>query len=248
MLDVSGPLDTINADTLRIVRCGFRVAEALLATPDGGTSAGASRARAASRHPARGPVASVESLELLGDKPAAVFRDGSRVPLTLCRAEILALLDSRTQDWTAEELAHELHGDAGTPQAIRTEMFRVRSMLGDAVESNPYRFVAGLAGRSDSGRVLRLLREGLVMEALEAYRAPLLSRSGALAVQLLRDQLDLALGSAVRSSGDAGASHPLAVNGYGLRGLGGGCGDERYLSFRASAGLRLALVVEQVPR
>ena len=35
-------------------------------------------------------------------------------------------------------------------------------------------------------------------------RAPLLSRSGALAVQLLRDQLDLAVGSAVRSSGDAG--------------------------------------------
>ncbi|GAA1764197.1 hypothetical protein GCM10009712_10890 [Pseudarthrobacter sulfonivorans] len=66
-------------------------------------------------------------------------------------------------------------------------MFRVRSMLGDAVESNPYRFVSGLAGRSDSGRVLRLLHEGRMAEAREAYRAPLLSRSGALAVQLLRD-------------------------------------------------------------
>ena len=133
-----------------------------------------------------------------------MFADGSRVPLTLRRAEILALLDSRAQGWAAEELAYELYGDAGTPQAIRTEMFRVRSMLGDAVESNPYRLVAGLAGLLGFGRVLRLLREGRVAEALEAYRAPLLSRSGALAVQLLRDQLDLALGSAVRSSGDAG--------------------------------------------
>jgi hypothetical protein len=83
-------------------------------------------------------------------------------------------------------------------------MVRVRSMLGDAVESNLYRFVAGLTGCSDSGRVLRLLHDGRVAEALEAYPAPLLGGSGALAVQLLRDQLDLALGSAVRSGADAG--------------------------------------------
>lgn len=133
-----------------------------------------------------------------------MFADGSRVRLTLRRAEILALLDSRSQGWSAEELAYELHGDAGTPRAIRTEMFRIRSLLGDAVESNPYRFVAGLAGRSDSGRVLRLLREGRVAGAVDAYGAPLLSRSGTMAVQLLPDHLDLALGSAVRSSGDAG--------------------------------------------
>ncbi|TQJ35622.1 hypothetical protein FBY36_2897 [Arthrobacter sp. SLBN-122] len=130
---------------------------------------------------------------------------GSRLPLTLRRAEILALLDSRSQGWSAEELAYELHGDGGTPQAIRTEMFRVRSLLSDAVESNPYRLAPGLTGCSDSGRVLRLLRllrEGLVAEALEAYTAPLLSRSGVLAVQLLRDQLDMAVGSAVRASAD----------------------------------------------
>lgn len=249
VLDVSGPLDTISADTLRMVRCAVRVAEALLGTSDGGTSPGAPSSVAASsvrasRRPA--PIAArsvaVESLELLGDKPAAVFADGSRVPLTLRRAEILALLDSRSQGWSAEELAYELHGDAGTPQAIRTEMFRVRSMLGSAVESNPYRLAAGLAGHSDSGRVLRLLRDGFVAEALEAYRAPLLRRSVALAVQLLRDQLDMAVGSAVRAGGDAsllvqwlstdmGAVDPLAVEALG-RLVGGG--DPRYLAFRAA--------------
>lgn len=244
VLDVSGPLDTISADTLRMVRCAVRVAESLLGAPDGGTSLGASSPVRASRQSVRRPIAAVESLELLGDRPAAVFRDGSRVPLTLRRAEILALLDSRAQGWSAEELAYELHGDAGTPQSIRTEMFRVRSMLGDAVESNPYRLAPGLAGCSDSGRVLRLLREGRVSEALEVYRAPLLSRSGALALQLLRDQLDLALGSAVRSSGDAGllirwlntdmgSSDSAAVQALGRL---AGHGDARYLSFRASAG------------
>ncbi len=125
VLGVSGLLDTISADTLRRVR----VAEALLGTPDAGTSLRASPVRSASRQPARRPAAAVESMELLGDKPAAVFRNGSRVRLTLRRAEIIALLDSRAQGWPAEELAYELHGDAGTPQAIRTEMFRVRSML-----------------------------------------------------------------------------------------------------------------------
>ena len=249
VLDVSGPLDTISTDTLRMVRCAVRVAEALLGTSDGGTSPGAPSSVAASsvrasRRPA--PIAArsvaVESLELLGDKPAAVFADGSRMPLTLRRAEILALLDSRSQGWSAEELAYELHGDAGTPQAIRTEMFRVRSMLGGAIESNPYRLAPGLAGHSDSGRVLRLLRDGLVAEALEAYRAPLLRRSVALAVQLLRDQLDLAVGSAVRAGGDAsllakwlstdmGAVDPLAVEALGRL---VGRGDPRYLAFRAS--------------
>lgn len=244
MLDVSGPLDTISADTLRMVRCAVRVAESLLGAPDGVTSLGASSPVRASRAPIRRPSVGVDSLELLGDKPAAVFADGSRVPLTLRRAEILALLDSRAQGWSAEELAYELYGDAGTLHAIRTEMFRVRSMLGDAVESNPYRLAAGLAGCSDSGRVLRLLREGHVAQALDAYSAPLLSRSGVLAVQLLRGQLDLAVGAAVRASGDAGllmcwlstdmgAADPLAVEVLG-RLL--GRGDPRYLAFRASAG------------
>lgn len=243
VLDVSGPLDTISADTLRMVRCAVRVAESLLGTSDGGTSLRAPSSVRASRQGGR-PGVGVSSLELLGDRPAAVLADGSRVPLTLRRAEILALLDSRSQGWSADELAYELHGDAGTPQAIRTEMFRVRSMLGDAVESNPYRLAAGLAVCSDAGRVLRLLREGHLSEALEAYTAPLLSRSGVLAVQLLRDQLDLAVGSAVRSSGDVGllvrwlssdmgTGDPRAVEAFGQL---VGRADARYLAFRASSG------------
>jgi transcriptional regulator of acetoin/glycerol metabolism len=242
VLDVSGPLDTISADTLRMVRCAVRVAESLLGTSDGGASLRASSSVRASGQGVRRP-GGVSSLKLLGDRPAAVFADGSRVPLTLRRAEILALLDSRSQGWSAEELAYELHGETGTPQAIRTEMFRVRSILCDAVESNPYRLTARLMGCSDSGRVLRLLREGRVAEALEAYTAPLLSRSGVLAVQLLRDQLDMAVGAAVRARGDAGllvrwlstdmgCRDPRAVEALGQV---VGRADARYLAFRASS-------------
>jgi hypothetical protein len=244
VLDVSGPLDTISAATLRMVRCAVRVAESLLGTPDGGTSLGASSSVRESGQGVRRLGPAVSSLELLGNKPAAVFADGSRVPLTLRRAQILALLDSRSQGWSAEELAYQLHGDAGRPQAIRTKMFRVLSLLGGAVESNPYRLAPGLAAGSDSGRVLRLLREGKVSEAMDAYSAPLLSRSGALAVQLLRDQLNLAVGSAVRASGDAGLLIRWLSTNMGARdseaveapGRLVGRGDARYLAFRAPVG------------
>lgn len=82
-------------------------------------------------------------------------------------------------------------------------------------------------------------------EELEAYNAPLLSRSGVHAVQLLRDQLDLAVASAVRSSGDAG----LIIRWLYTDMSGGdfaavdalrrllGHGDPRYLAFRASSAL-----------
>lgn len=115
MLDVSGSLDTLSADTLRMERCAVRVAESLLGTSDDGASVGVSTPVHVSRQAVRRPVAAVESLELLGDQPAVQFRDGSRVPLTLRRAEVLAHLDSRAQGWSAEELAYELYGDAGTP-------------------------------------------------------------------------------------------------------------------------------------
>jgi hypothetical protein len=248
VLDVSGPLESLTADTLRMVRCAVSMAEALLRMSDAGTPLGAPSPVPMSRQSSRTgsaarPTAAAKSLELLGDQPAAVFRDGSRVPLTLRRAEILALLDSRSQGWSAEELAYELHGDAGVGASVRTEMFRVRSLLGDAIASNPYRLGEGLAGRSDAGQVLRLLREGKAAAALEAYRAPLLSRSGNMAIQLLRDRLDLALRAAVRASTDPallmrwlstdmGSADMAAVEALGkLVGL----RDARYLSFSAGA-------------
>ncbi|MCY1675596.1 hypothetical protein OVA06_12915 [Pseudarthrobacter sp. SL88] len=112
VLDVSGPLDTIRADTPGMVRCTVRVAESLLGTSNGGASLGGSSSGRAARQGVREHGVAVSSPELLDDRPAAVFADGSRVPLTLRRAVILALLDSRSQGWSAEELAYELHGDA----------------------------------------------------------------------------------------------------------------------------------------
>ncbi|WP_236966559.1 GAF domain-containing protein [Marisediminicola antarctica] len=223
ILNVSGPLDTVTVDSMRMVQCGVRLAEELL-----------------KQRPAGTPCTEI-SLELLGDHPAVVFAGGRRVSLTLRRAEILALLDSRNRGWSAEELAYEVHGETGAASSIRIEMHRIRAAAAGLLESNPYRLTDAAQGTSDVGRVLRALRNGNLTEALDAYAAPLLSRSATFAIDSLRVELNSAMGAALRASGsaklikrwcatDMGSTDEEAVR--ELRRLLGPL-DAGYLSFRA---------------
>ncbi|MCB5290884.1 Acetoin dehydrogenase operon transcriptional activator AcoR [Arthrobacter sp. SO3] len=205
VLDVSGPYESVTPDSLRLVRCGVRLAEELLKSvppPVGaGGRTGSTGGFAGGRSDAGARSQLV--LQLLGDAPAAALDGGARRPLTLRRAEILALLASRTQGWSADELAYEIHGDAGTAAAIRTEMHRVRSILGNVVEANPYRFSSAVRVVTDASIVAGHLRDGRVAEAFAAYPAKLLNRSSNLAIGFMRDELNEAVGASVRTSGDA---------------------------------------------
>ncbi|CAN7228912.1 transcriptional regulator [Arthrobacter sp. LjRoot78] len=193
VLDVSGPFESVTPDSLRMVRCGVRLAEELL------RSAGAP----AARQQTGGAVRSALTLTLLGDKPSAGLDGGARLPLTLRRAEILALLASRTQGWSADELAYRLHGEDGAATAVRTEMHRIRGILGNVVEPNPYRFSSAVRVVTDASVVADHLRDGRVAQALAAYPAKLLNRSVNLSIELMRDELNEAVGASVRASGDA---------------------------------------------
>lgn len=203
VLDVSGPFESVTPDSLRLVRCGVRLAEELLksaaAGPDGRPDEAAGLA--AGRNGAGGQTQL--ALRLLGDAPSAALDGGPSRPLTLRRAEILTLLASRTRGWSADELAYEIHGDAGTAAAIRTEMHRVRNVLGDVVEANPYRFSSTVRLVTDAANVAGHLRDGRVRQALAAYPAKLLNRSTNLAIGFMRDELNEAVGASVRASGDA---------------------------------------------
>ncbi|MBT2596108.1 helix-turn-helix domain-containing protein [Arthrobacter sp. ISL-72] len=211
VLDVSGPFESVTPDSLRMVRCGVRLAEEMLksagiARAGGFSAAGGATLRGVtplSERPSGSSVRSTLMLRLLGDKPSAELDGGARLPLTLRRAEILALLASRTQGWSADELAYHLHGEDGAATAIRTEMHRIRSILGNVVEPNPYRFASSICVVTDASMVAGHLREGRVSEALAAYPAKLLNRSANLSVELMRDELNEAVGASVRSSKDA---------------------------------------------
>jgi hypothetical protein len=198
VLNVSGPLTTVTADSLRMVKCGVRLAEELLRA--------ASRERSVRTAPAPSPTSAPSptlSLELLGDGPAVLTGDGRRLPLSPRRAEILALLDSRDHGWSADELAYEVHGETGSAATIRIEMHRIRGLLGDALQSTPYRLSPALRGASDVARVLRLVRSGQVAAAVAAYTAPLLGRSRAPAIEPLRAELNSAVGASVRATENA---------------------------------------------
>ncbi|MDN4642397.1 GAF domain-containing protein [Arthrobacter sp. PsM3] len=205
VLDVSGPYESVTPDSLRLVRCGVRLAEELLKSAAPPVGAGGRTWSAAGFAGGRSEAGARSQLvlQLLGDAPSAALDGGTRRPLTLRRAEILALLASRTQGWSADELAYEIHGDAGTAAAIRTEMHRVRSILGNVVEANPYRFSSAVTVVTDASIVAGHLRDGRVAEAVAAYPAKLLNRSGNLAVGFMRDELNEAVGASVRASGDA---------------------------------------------
>jgi hypothetical protein len=56
---------------------------------------------------------------------------------------------------------------------------------------------------TDASVVAGHLREGRVAQALGAYPAKLLNRSVNLSIELMRDELNEAVGASVRSSGDA---------------------------------------------
>lgn len=214
VLDVSGPFESVTPDSLRMVRCGVRLAEELLKSsgaPDGsrraepagqGFGGPAGFGGLAGQVPSDGGVRPALLLRLLGDKPSAELDGGSRLPLTLRRAEILALLASRTQGWSADELAYRIHGEDGAAAAIRTEMHRIRSILGSVVEPNPYRFPAAVRVVTDAAVVASHLRDGRVGDAVAAYPAKLLNRSANLSIELMRDELNEAVGASVRSSGD----------------------------------------------
>ncbi|MFF2317646.1 GAF domain-containing protein [Arthrobacter sp. NPDC058097] len=203
VLDVSGPIQSMTPDSLRMVRCGVRLAEELLKSagapaadslPEQTRSIPATRARSTGRS---------LTLRILGDKPTAEVDGGPPLALTLRRAEILAMLSSRSSGWSAEELAYELYGEDGAAASVRTEMHRIRGLLGNVVEPNPYRFTAGVKVETDAAMVAAHLRAGRVADALAAYPAKLLTRSANFAIELMRDELNEAVGASVGASGVA---------------------------------------------
>jgi hypothetical protein len=79
-------------------------------------------------------------LRLLGGVEASL--DGRRLHLSPRHAEILALLAAFPEGLSAGELGAALHGAGGSATTVRSEISRLRRLLGPALATRPYRLVA----------------------------------------------------------------------------------------------------------
>lgn len=151
------------------------------------------------------PATARLSVRALGCDRAQLDVGGATIELTPRRSEILMLLLLEPAGMSAERLAIELYGDFGKPVSVRAELSRLRRLLGDRLEANPYRLRG--AASSDVETVERLMADGSLTEALGRYTGPLLPASEVPAIVEVRERLDYELREAVLRSGDPSLLH-----------------------------------------
>lgn len=147
VLDVSLPVRFATAESAALVRCGVRLAEALLPGTSSQMNRPGSRmnlrgsqterSRLRSDHHESQPGRSAAAIRLLGHRPEIVRADGVRIRLTQRRAELLALLVSR-EAWTARALAEALYDDPAAAATVRGEILRLRRTTGLTISTQPY--------------------------------------------------------------------------------------------------------------
>lgn len=151
----------------------------------------------------------------LGRDRVELELDGARQLLSRRHSEILVLLAERPDGLSAEQLAIALFGDAGKPVTVRAELSRLRPILGERLQTDPYRLEPPV--ESDLAALRRLLRQGRIAAAAELHGDVLLPRSEAPAVVELRDELQGWTRNAVMTSDDPEAlwswiSHRLGAD------------------------------------
>lgn len=145
----------------------------------------------------------VLKLRLLGRDRAEIEVDGRLLQLSRRHTEVIALLAARPGGMTSDELAVELYGDAAHRSTARVEVCRLRKLLGDWIDTEPYRLCVDV--ECDVEQIQGLLEQGAVREAADRYEGKLLPHSEAPGVVRQRDGLDGWMRHAVMSADDGAA-------------------------------------------
>jgi hypothetical protein len=185
VLDISIPTRFASNELRTLVKSGVHLAETLLnlrveqvgapasrndfvstavavsppTAPGGGPHVGAAPGDTDTASDTAESHSGIGLIRLLSYKPEVVCCDGTRIPLTRRRAELLALLASR-EAWTAQALAHALYGESGSPTTVRGEVRRLKQSTGLDIDSNPY------ALSDEHRQVVDFLRPGAELERL----------------------------------------------------------------------------------
>ncbi|MDQ6936048.1 MAG: helix-turn-helix domain-containing protein, partial [Actinomycetota bacterium] len=137
-----------------------------------------------------------------------VWLDGRRLLLNRRQTEILALLALHADGLTLEQLHAQLYGDSTvTHSTLKAEVSHLRSALGGALSSRPYRLTMPV--RTDVDEVLELLQSGQVAAAVSAYGGDLLPGTDSPALTELAEYVAVAVREALLAHPE-----PLAVVRY----------------------------------
>lgn len=159
--------------------------------------------------PRTAPVRATLALPFLGAERPVARIDGRPVRLTLRHAEMLTLLAMNPAGMTADRLAQALYGEAGNPVTVRSEVHRLRAVVGPPlISTQPYRLRAHvdadfLDTRAD-------VRAGRVPDAEVLARGALLPTSEAPGIRTEREHLEAGVRGVVLRAGDAETLWALA--------------------------------------
>lgn len=132
-------------------------------------------------------------LRLMGE--AGAWLDGQPLHLSPRHADILALLAAHPEGLAADALGTALFGPDFSPISVRSEISRLRRLLGDRLATRPYRLTGPVD--LDLAELRAHLEAGRVDEALDLHGGGVLPRSRAPGVAALRDEVDTAMRDAI---------------------------------------------------
>ena len=156
------------------------------------------------QHPRHGlpPVDHGLSLTLLGAAEARL--DGQRLLLNRRQTEILALLALHPDGLSLERLHALLYGDAAVSvSTLKAEVSHLRSTLGGAISSRPYRLMLPVS--VDVDEVLGRIRHGQVLAAVTAYGGDLVPGTNSPALSELAEVVAVAVREALLADPDPDA-------------------------------------------
>lgn len=120
--------------------------------------------------------------------------------------ELLTLLLAYPEGISGETLAQELYPEPN-PQALKTELCRLRQQ-GIQIQSRPYRLSTPM--EADFLKLQTALAQNRLPEALTLYQGPLLPKSQAPGIELLRNRLEEQLKQAILHQPDPELLYRLA--------------------------------------
>ncbi|WP_287931011.1 GAF domain-containing protein [Arthrobacter sp.] len=212
IIDITGGIDAVGANTLPLVQATVAAAEAQLRIQRlERRAAEPRRSRISGAPPSSAKPLYRDSLQILGRDQGVLHLAGQALALSERHTEILAMLALHPAGLTAEELTGMVYPEGTSLTSIRAEMVRLRKLLhrhGPSLvpESRPYRLPRTLV--VDAGQVLSYLDRGAHRLALNIYKGAVLPRSEAPALGELRNRVGLLLREAIL--GDASADVVLA--------------------------------------